>query len=231
MEAFLIIRKFFKEVDDDAWNLITRYFATAGVVMPDGLVYNRRRKGIPSGSFFTSLVGSIANMIAIIFLAMKQGLDVIGIFVLGDDSDAGFTGDVNVGRMESDAKFHFGMKLNLDKLVYGGSKIRPHYLGHDWDRGRIARPVIETAQRVKFPERYHKDWWMLREDKLISLYGDNIYAWPLIHRIMVEKRLATAFGSGDQFLLKQFHDLGGFTQTESPENVGERKRFAAATFK
>jgi len=230
-EAFRIVKKLFREVNEDAWNLITRYFSTCGILMPDGLTYTRRRKGIPSGSFFTSIIGSIANMIAIHFLAYSLGLDVIGIDVLGDDSRVGLTGDIDIGKMTSLAKRHFGMKLNLEKLSYGGPEVSPRYLGHDWYRGRIRRPVVETAQRIKYPERYNAHWYDDRYDKLISLYGDNVDAWPLICAILKGKGMAYRHGSGEQFLLQSFRDVGGFTLTESPENRGERKRFAAATLK
>lgn len=230
-EAFRIVKKFFSVVDEAAWHLITTYFTTCGIVMPDSNVYTRRRKGLPSGSFFTSIVGSIANMIAIHFLGYEQGLEVIGIDVLGDDSRVGFTGEFNVGEMESTALKVFGMKLNLEKLSYGGPNVSPRYLGHDWYRGRIRRPVIETVQRIKYPERYNQTWWDDRYDKLISLYGDNVDSWSLIQTILKRKGLAYRFGSGEQFLLQSFRDVGGFTETESPEARGTRKRFAAATFK
>jgi hypothetical protein len=231
MEGFRIIKKFFHEVDEAQWDMITRYFCTCPILMPNAKVYKRRRRGIPSGSYFTSLIGSICNMIAIHFLAFLQELDVVGLYVLGDDSFVGFTSNVDIGMMVRDAWTFMGMKLNLDKLAYGGPRMNPRYLGHNWFRGRIRRPVIETAQRIVYPERYNRFWWEDRLDKLISLYGDNVDAWPLIHRILVEKGFATRHGSGDQFLLKLFRDLGGFVQTESPEEVGSRKRFAAATLK
>jgi hypothetical protein len=230
-ETFRIVKKFFESVDEDHWNLITRYFSTCPILMQDGFVYTRRRKGIPSGSFFTSIIGSIANMIAIHFLAFLQGLDVVGIHVLGDDSLVGFTGDINIGFLTKSARRCLGMKLNLEKLAYGSTTANPRYLGHDWFRGRIRRPVIETAQRIKFPERYNRHWFADRYDKLISLYGDNVDAWPLIMTILKRKGLAYRHGSGEQFLLQSFRDVGGFTMTESPELRGERKRFAAATLK
>jgi hypothetical protein len=231
MEGFRIIRKLFMCVNEDHWNLITRYFCTCPILMQDGRTYSRRRKGIPSGSFFTSLIGSICNMIAIHFLAYMLGLDVIGIDVLGDDSRVGLTGDIDVGQMTLIAKRCFGMKLNLEKLSYGGPEVSPRYLGHDWYRGRIRRPVIETVQRIKYPERYNRNWYADRYDKLISLYGDNVDAWPLIVSILKRKGLAYRHGSGEQFLLQSFRDVGGFTLTESPEQRGERKRFSAATLK
>jgi hypothetical protein len=231
MEAFRIVRRMFTDVDDSVWNQITRYFCTCSILMPNGKVYSRRRRGIPSGSFFTSLIGSIANLLAIHFLAYQQNVDVIDAMVLGDDSCVGFVSQINVGRMVKDAKYYLGMKLNLDKLVYGGSRANPHYLGHDWIKGRICRPIVETVQRIQYPERYDSDWWVNRYHKLVSLYGDNVWAWPLIVKILKEKGLATLLGSGEQFLLKTFVDIGGFTMTESPEKRAERKRFALATLK
>jgi len=230
-EAFRISKKFFRTVDEDHWSLMTRYFRTCALLMPDGFVYGRRRKGIPSGSFWTSVVGSIGNMLAIHFLAFALGLDVIGIDVLGDDSRVGLTGDIDIVKMAKIALAVFGMKLNLEKLSYGGPNVHPRYLGHDWFRGRIRRPVIETVQRIKYPERFNAHWWTDRYDKLISLYGDNVDAWPLIYGILKRKGLAYRHGSGEQFLLRSFKDVGGFTQTESPELRGERKRFAAASLK
>jgi hypothetical protein len=231
LEAFRILKKFFRNVDEVHWELLLRYFCTGGILMPDGKVYNRRKRGIPSGSFFTSIIGSIANMIAIHFLSFLQDVDVIGIFVLGDDSFALFTKAINVGSMVKSAKYHFGMKLNLDKIVYGGGNVSPHYLGHDWVKGRIHRPLVETVQRIQYPERYNREWYTDRYNKIISLYGDNAGSWPLIVKILKRKGLATLLGSGEQFLLKSFIDLAGFTMTESPEKRAQRSRISLATLK
>jgi len=231
LEGFRIMKRFFKSLDEGHWNLIVRYFCTSPILMPDGFVYKRRRKGIPSGSFFTSIIGSICNMLAIHFLAYTQELDVVGIHVLGDDSLVGFSGKIDVGRIVSDAKRYFGMKLNLDKLAYGGPTTNPRYLGHNWFRGRIRRPVVETAQRLVYKERYNRTWWKDRWNTLISLYGDNVDFWPIFRKIAYKKGLAIPFAMPDQFLLKMFNDLGGFTLTESPEEVGLPKRTGISTLK
>lgn len=53
-------------------------------MMPDGRTYVKNH-GIPSGSQFTSIIGTVINLRRTIFLLLKQGIKPLFYKALGDD--------------------------------------------------------------------------------------------------------------------------------------------------
>lgn len=62
------------------WN-----FKNTKIMLPNGLMV-RKKSGIPSGSYFTSLVGSLANAIMCRYIFKIMGIHIMKDHYLGDDS-------------------------------------------------------------------------------------------------------------------------------------------------
>jgi hypothetical protein len=178
--SFKIVKSWFGDVDMDEWNEMVKYFIHTPILMPDGYVYKGKSRGIPSGSYFTSIIGSIVNLIVINYLCALQGLKVKNINVLGDDSIVGLYSHLDVNRMGLEAKAHFGMSLKPEKQRYTKSDHEIVFLSHVWIRGRAHRPVVVSAAKLVFPERGFQrniDMRELRASRICQSYADNPAFW------------------------------------------------------
>jgi hypothetical protein len=147
---------------ESVWDVVVRDFIHTRIVGPDGNIYQKHR-GIPSGSAFTSLVGSIVNLIVSEYVwigATGRELDMSSILVMGDDALIGSDRYVSPQEM---AKFaaELGFTLNPGKTsVTSGAGLRktmeewPHFLGHYWVNGVPNRPEHEVGQAMALPERH-----------------------------------------------------------------------------
>jgi hypothetical protein len=171
--AFRIVRSRLNHVPE-YMSLLQRYFNSCSIIDHNGNKWCRRRKGIPSGSYFTSIIGTICNQLLMRYLLLDKQQHWRGCF-LGDDSVIGLSGTVNTKAMIQEAKDSFGMDLDISSLNYN-KQVR--FLAHDWSNGRGFRPMGETLQRLRFPERMSFDvqpW-----DLVASLYGDNPHLWKYL---------------------------------------------------
>jgi len=73
-------KRLMKVFDYLHWN-----FKNTKIMLPDGRLV-RKRSGIPSGSYFTSLVGSLANAIICNYLMNVMDMKIQKQHYLGDDS-------------------------------------------------------------------------------------------------------------------------------------------------
>lgn len=179
-QCFDILKSLFEDVDED-YEVIKRYFCTCGIVAPTDELITRRRRGIPSGSFFTSIIGTMVNEFLTTYLLLRENVSWDGLY-LGDDSIVGLSKPVNTTRMKDIALQEFGMVLDTDKLNYGKTL---EFLGHYWENGRPFRPIEESLRRLSFPERWNPKVHMA--DLLSSLYGDNVSLWHVYNNRIKEQ--------------------------------------------
>ena len=199
--AWRIMRSWFVHVDEKAWTIIERYFATSPILMPDGFVYSGRKGGVPSGSCFTQIIDSIVNAIAIRYIEQRLALDVNTYGVLGDDSYISVSSR-SVEKEGFDIDFHavsgvlaeLGVRMNVDKSNQYEPTGDFHFLGVNWKHDHtVSRPLDELLHRIICPEKWspkpevfiegtnlytkeYKWWFRARVQSYMVEAGDNIHA-------------------------------------------------------
>lgn len=143
-------------IDENAsivFNYCKRLNTNTPVLMPDGRLFMVTR-GIPSGSYFTQLIGSVVNLLIIHTLQIHMSGTVHTTFVMGDDSI--FAMKQPLGSITSIAAYvmdHFGMKVNMDKSLITRTVRDVHFLGHNFYGTKVTRDVFTSLCLVLFTER------------------------------------------------------------------------------
>jgi len=185
--AFGVLRTHFDMNDEQrsCWNKIVNYFIHTPIMMPDQEVWVKHH-GVPSGSYFTQMIDTIVNYLAVTYAWMRAGGQPIPddkILVLGDDSVFGESKYVSLELL----KVYFnelGIVLNDVKSgISHWGRDDPHFLGHYWRRGFPDRPEREIAIRLAFPEKPVgiKDALERRNTRTLGYVGDAVSA----HRIIM----------------------------------------------
>lgn len=176
--AFDILKSNMAQVDEEEWEAITRYFKWTTIVMPDMNVY-RKQRGIPSGSYFTQLVGSVVNYFAQMYAFHRAGsyLDPRLLMVLGDDSLVAPSKWVPVNKIAS-LLTELNLTVNTEKSTVMRDEDALEFLGHFWPLGLPEREAAELLKRIRFPER----WSSLKqkpEERFAAFLCDGVSCWSL----------------------------------------------------
>lgn len=192
--AFAIVKSFFRpgSVDEDEWKKLVNYFIFTPILMPDGRVYYGKRGGIPSGSYFTGIIGTIVNLILIEYLTLEQGVDIYSdnILVMGDDSIVGLHEKLDLERMARVALTSFGMNLHQEKQRFNRNARVLEFLSHQWKGGRCFRPIATSVVKLVYSERSwdtrQNDAKEIRLARLFAAYKDNYHMWPVVRKVLVD---------------------------------------------
>lgn len=183
--AFMILQNLLdlSESDLRAFLKVEGYFINTPILMPDGEIY-KKKKGVPSGSYFTQMIDSIINYFVTQYVVIKLHGEAIRddyICVLGDDSMFSYP-----KRLEKDdlvREFEaIGMHLNPEKSEFSFGGRRMHFLGHEWKHGIVDRDPVDIAKRIAFPEKpsKEKDGRIRSQDRMFAYVTDALSSHKVI---------------------------------------------------
>jgi hypothetical protein len=139
--------------DDALWMKLVRYFITSPILLPDCKVVKGRRHGIPSGSMFTQLIGSIVNALAIEYGKVVLNVETSRYGVMGDDSIIGCNYRAPKLKDWAAVMLELGLTVSTAKSRVIKASESPYFLGHNWHMMRMSRDVSETIVKLLTPER------------------------------------------------------------------------------
>lgn len=163
----------------EVFDIIEDYFIRTPIVMPtgdrevrgQGILHIGKKHGVPSGSYFTQIIDSIANIIVLGTLSSRFGFRVDGdtSFVLGDDLLFFTNTSLKLEEMATYASTTFGMKFNPKKSRIGKTTEVIPFLGRIWRRGIPTRDTNEAIDKILWPENYRKYGDSKREGRLVVM--------------------------------------------------------------
>jgi hypothetical protein len=146
------------------FDIVERYFITTPIVMPNDrgkypILHTGKKGGVPSGSYFTQLVDSFANLACLMAVSKRFSLGIHDedIYVLGDDCLFFCNSDVS-SKIAQISKFlvTLGFQVNTEKGSSGSSTEPVEYLGREWCNGFPIRDYSKLTRGALYPEKYRR---------------------------------------------------------------------------
>ena len=233
-EVFDIIKLFFDARYHAELDWVCDNFINLPILMPDGEEV-WCRKGIKSGSYFTQVVGSLANAYMVLsFLMHKNSCNeqkvmdelydvndsnVCTFMCMGDDNIVFTYTKIDPKELNVFLKETFGIEANPDKCTSkfkkdGTARKWPNFLKRDWTPRGGDRSIVELLLNMMHPERVRE-----YEKKKFSPWH-VLYGYYLTYPVSFEG-LTT-----EREILKYMHDEGGILKmldietTDLPGSLG-----------
>jgi hypothetical protein len=207
--CFNIIKRMYDKQYHDEIDWICDQFINTHLVMNGGVCFSKN-KGIPSGSNFTQVIGSMCN--AIMVLAYFSSLicskeckeDVVTVrmrsmVVMGDDNLVFTPSEIDLDDLSNYVMKVFGVKINAVKSTKGTVKKAPEFLKREWrHNGEYQDPRYLTINTIH-PER----------DRTYEGYS----VWHIMYGLFLTYKASfpsTIRGINTElFILKKMQESGG----------------------
>lgn len=184
-DAFAILKQnlTFPDIESElVWEYNKHFFIHTPVVMPDGRLWYKHL-GVPSGSYFTQLIDSIANFIVTTYAQLKHYGRSFKTYVLGDDSLFGVPIEFGLPKMEYFAPHAatLGLLIHPDKGCIATRPSELDFLGHCAYGSKVDRETAGMMRLALYPEHpVAGPAHSLQRIKGILL-DSALNSWPLIH--------------------------------------------------
>lgn len=135
-----------------AYQLTKELFMMRKLASPDGKLYIRTG-GIPSGSYYTNLIGSVINYARIRFICCKLGYNIESVRVQGDDSVIKIRNESRPDIWQiAEVGNSFGWQLNAPKCVITHRSSEVTFLGRSQHLLYNTRERLKVLRLMCFPE-------------------------------------------------------------------------------
>lgn len=184
-ESFNILEQnliFKDEMARYSFEYTKEFFIHTPIVMPDGRMW-LKHVGVPSGSYYTQMIDSVANSIATHYAQLCTYGQMFETWCLGDDSLFGVPVEFGVPKLETFAKHYakVGMLLHPDKGLIATRPDELEFLGHCAHGAKVDRETAAMMRLALYPE--HPVLGPTQSMNRIKgiLIDSACNSWPMIH--------------------------------------------------
>jgi hypothetical protein len=182
-DAFKILKTYlcFKDDEEELLDRLIHDFIHTRIVLPDCSMWQKHR-GIPSGSPFTSMIGSLCNLIVLNYMWISitgRALDESQVMILGDDSVVGTNSQPSKAELAR-AAADLGMTVSESKSHVATLGTRVHFLGHWWQNGMPRRDERDVVIHVVYEEWHRPQDHARRMMRMYGYTSESLDAYRII---------------------------------------------------